>query len=95
MASNNLTGLKPTNPVTPEHGTRYIVTRNKAKSLVTILEKEFPQESRRIVRDIKYEISNGDHDTHIAFIISDEDCDGMCVFPFACESLIVNHREPY
>lgn len=95
MASVNLTGLQPTNPVKPVHGTRYIITRSKAKQLISILEKEFPMESRKIVRDIKYEVANGNHDTHISFIIDDNDSDGQCVFPYACVALVVNLHEPY
>lgn len=93
MATQRLSGLYPSNPNASKQGTRLVVTRKRAQQLVDILKSEFNYESSYIVPSIEYELAHGTHDTHISFVIDENDMDGYTAFTYACVLSTVNYQE--
>lgn len=95
MAVYKLTTLQPSNPVTPMTGTRLIITRRRANDLLKILNDNYPRESTHVKSAIEYELSHSFHESHIAFIVDDEDIDGITAIQCASMDLLFNYKDAY
>lgn len=92
--AQRLDNITPSNQYyKPEHRSRFVITRKKAKDLVEILTKDYPTESSLLIPRINYELGHASHDTHLAFYIDDDSVDEITALQLASMELVFTHIE--